>query len=791
MKSGILKKIIAVAMSATMLFSVTACNKKSDKQEQEAINTKEMVYEGTEFKLKGIDGDISDFYVKGDKIYLLTYEWLQIEEVEGNSSEEDKQNEDTSGESNGEEKAEDTSEEGNSTEQDKDSTSEEEQEENAESTTKTHLYVSDIEGNDIKEIPLPKIPDNEYLNFLFECSDDNVQYILSSYDEKTEKSSYYVVKLDAQGKEVIKEDITKTLNISDETYIGKVMADDKGRMLILTQNSVYVLDENYKLLSEIKSENYLEGMAKTKDGKIICASNANEGAQVQILDVDQKKWGESYPLNIQYISDFEAVMNGDEYDFYYKDDSGIYGYDIKTKKNTKLMDYLASDLDTSTLYKILPFEKNRFIAVSYAQETPGLVIYNKVDSAKIADKQTITIGAMYINDSVKKAALDFNKKSEEYRIEIKDYSNEEDPETKMNADILAGNVPDIICLSSLPTQQYVSKGILEDLTPYFDKDAEISTSDIIDSVLKAMQVDGKLYYVTPSFMISTLVGSSKDVGTEAGWNFEEMKKLLNEKGEKVRPFYAEEKSYILYSFLGYNLSDFVDWQTGECSFDGQEFKDILELANQGKDEEAVQYEDSPSMPSLIKDGTVLFTEGTISLEEIQVYKKMFDGDITFIGYPNEEKNGSYFSIYNNLGMYSKSKVKDGAWEFLRTFMTKEYQGNTEFFEETPTRKDCFEMMIKARMTTEKYVDEFGNEISPMESEYGFEDLEVKIKPSSQEEVDMYRELINNTTKIGEYNDSIMEIIQEETKAYFAGDKNVDETVSVIQNRVKTYVNENR
>ena len=40
----------------------------------------------------------------------------------------------------------------------------------------------------------------------------------------------------------------------------------------------------------------------------------------------------------------------------------------------------------------------------------------------------------------------------------------------MNADILSGKVPDIIDLNAIPIRQYVSKGLLEDLTPYYEKD---------------------------------------------------------------------------------------------------------------------------------------------------------------------------------------------------------------------------------------------------------------------------------------------------------------------------------
>ena len=821
MRKNILKKTAAVIMTAALAFSMTACGKKEEETGQQKTDTKEMVYAGTDFELEGVKGDVSNFHIENGKMYFMTYEWVEkeaeVQDVEASEEDSDKEtNEEASEEDSGKETNEEASEEDSdkgtsedTSEEDSDKgTGEDTSEENAdEETTEddseeelpegssvTRMYVANTDGSDVKEIPLPEIKDNEYINYLITCSDDNIIYMSSSYDEKSEKSAYYVVKIDGQGKEVAREDVTGSLKLSEENYISKVTADDKGRIVVVTDKSVYVLDENFKLYCEVKSDNYLEGAARTKDGKIICGSSGDKGAQVQILDIDQKKWGESYPLDIQYFSSSDSLIDGIEYDFYYKDDSGIYGYDMNTKKSTKLMDYLASDLDSNSTYNIVPLEKDKFIGNAYENEKTKVIVYSKVDSSAVADKQIITVGAMYVDDSVKRAAVAFNKENKEYRIEIKDYSNEEDPQTKMNADILAGNVPDIICLSSLPTGQYIAKGMLEDLTPYFEKDAEINTSDILDSVLEAMQVDGKLYYVCPDFTLSTLIGNAKDVGTEPGWTFEDMMTLLDEKGENVRPFYSENKSDMLYSFMGYGVSDFIDWQTGECSFDSQEFKDILEICNRGKNEETEYNEDSPSMPTLIKDGKVLFVDSSVSLEEIQVYRKMFDGDITFIGYPNSNKEGSYFSFYNSLAIYSKSKMKDGAWDFIRTFMTKEYQGNNEYggyMYNTPTRKDCFDMMIKARMATESYTDEFGNEISPVDSSYGWDDLEVEIKPSSQEEVDMYKELVNSTKKSAEYNEFILEIIQEEAKSYFSGDKSVDEAASVIQNRVKTYVNENR
>lgn len=818
MKKGLFKKSVAVCMAAVLMFSMTGCGGKDGSEaDEKKENTNDMVYEGNDIAIDGIEGDISQIFVKGDKLYFNTYEW-----IEGGSSDTEKKADDSTGEeaseedtgAAGEESTEEGAESENTTEEDTgDVTGKEEGEETSEDTTEedstedtgedegeviegttiNRLYVANLDGTEAKEIPLPELSENEYMGSMMINDSNEIYIMLYSYNEKTEQSTTSMLKLDETGKELSREDITKALGLDENNYYSQIIVDGKGRILAVMENSVKVLDENYKAIGEIKSDNYLECATLTRDGEVICGSSGEDGAQVQVLDVDGKKWGETMKLDLRYFSGSGCLMNGnDEYDFYYRDDNGIYGYSIEGQKAVKLMDFIASNLSSEDSWNIIPVNKDTLLGIVYDDDGTHMVRYSKVDPADIADKTVITIGVSYVDDSVKKAAIEFNKTNKQYKIEFKDYSNEEDPDTKLNADIIAGNIPDILFINDTGhLNQYISKGILEDLTPYFDKDSDISTEDIMKPVLEAMKVDDKLYYVAASFSVGTLVASSKDVGTESGWTFEDLKKLLEEKGDSVRPFYTENKSDMLWSLMGVGTSDFVDWQTGECSFDSQDFKDILEICNTGKNEETEYDEDAPSYPSLIREGKILFNEGYVSLEEIQVYKQMYKGDITFIGYPNKDKEGSYFNLHTLFGISSKSDVKDGAWEFIRTFMTKEYQGTNGNIWDTPTRQDCYDMMVKAKMATKTYTDELGQEIAPVESTYGYDDLEVEIKPSSQEEVDMYTDLINSTKKISGYDNEIMEIIQEEAKAYFAGEKSLDDTAAIIQNRVKTYVNENR
>lgn len=824
------KKVFSCLIASAMLISMVGCSSKdgAGSKEAETEDTRNMVYASNAIELEGVQGDISNFVVKGDKIYFNTYEWLESEsgedseiknDEESDVSEEEAAKDDvteddtakddvteddaveedsTAGEEAEQEDTteEDTTEEGTTEEGTTEENTEEDINEEIEGTTIYRLYVANLDGSGVKEIPLPELSEGEYMSNIMISDSGKIVFLLNSYDEKKDSSTYSIMKIDESGQELGKEDITKILDLDQYSYFSKVMMDSKERLIVVLEQSVKVLDENYQLVGEIKSEDnaYLEGAAVTRDGNIICGFSSEDGAQVKVLDIDDKKWGETIKLDLNYFSSSNSLMDGtDEYDFYYQDDSGIYGYSLADNKSTKAMDYVASNLTSENTYGIIPIGKDTMLGTLWDESgTTSLVKYTKVDPSEIKDKTVITFGAMYVDDSLKKAAIEFNKANTQYQIEFKDYSNEEDATTKMNADIIAGNIPDILCLSSLPIEQYASKGILEDLNSYFENDSELNTSDLIPSLYEASQIDGKLYYIAPSFSVCTLVAKADDVGKESGWTFDDLKALLEEKGDSARPFYSENKSDMLYSFLNMGLDDFIDWQTGKCSFDQQDFKDILEICNSiGVDEENEYDEDGPSFPTMIKEGKILFNEGWVSLDEIQLYEAMYDGDITFIGYPNKDKEGSYFQVDNPIGIYSKSEVKDGAWEFIRTLMTKEYQGKNGNIYNAPTRQDCFDMFIKTKTATEKYTDEFGQEIEPYNSSWTYDDLEVNIKPASQQEVDMYKDLINSTKKMQGYNDSLMEIVQEEAKTYFAGEKSLEETIKIIQNRVETYVNENK
>ena len=92
-------------------------------------------------------------------------------------------------------------------------------------------------------------------------------------------------------------------------------------------------------------------------------------------------------------------------------------------------------------------------------------------------KKIVSVYALYMDDDFKKDVSDFNRKSGEYQVEVTEYAIEypDDPITRLNNDIIAGKIPDVILLHhAMPIDSYISKGFLADLYGYIDNDESVS-----------------------------------------------------------------------------------------------------------------------------------------------------------------------------------------------------------------------------------------------------------------------------------------------------------------------------
>lgn len=197
----------------------------------------------------------------------------------------------------------------------------------------------------------------------------------------------------------------------------------------------------------------------------------------------------------------------------------------------------------------------------------------------------ITLATAYGSYDIRKAVIEFNRSSQEYRIQIKDYYDQEENVDydkiieKLNNDIIAGNMPDILLVNSeMPFDSYVSKGLFYDLYKLMEKDENFNKEDYFTNVLDALSVNGKLYSISPSFTVSTVAIKSKLGNWEpAGWTMGELQALLAKLPPETVTFLSENRAGIMNIAMNLSLGQFIDKDTGKCYFDSQDFIDILKF----------------------------------------------------------------------------------------------------------------------------------------------------------------------------------------------------------------------
>ena len=832
MKKSKKTKFLAALLAGTMVASmITGCGGDS-KEKEEEVSLKECVYSFDKLPCSDqVKGDINTFKVAGDKIYIYSSEWIEGEngesdeaaateteetgggetstkeetETEGTEAEEAETEDAEAAEESGEtekessEEAEDVNAEAaEGTKEESSEAAEDEYDEKIMGTMNNYFYVCNADGTDLKE--LFSVTDNGSDSYLqqFDVADNgDICLVYSNYTE--EKTTYEIRIVDGEGKEKSSTDINDILG---DDYLNTMRMDGEGNLYLLGDQGVYVLDSQGKKLFDIKTEQGGYAMAVTKDGKVLTTEWGDEGISIIPIDFQNKKLGEKYDNVMSNMYSSESLMDGAVYDFYVNDNSAVYGYDSEKGKMKKLLDWTSSNINANNISKVAALENGDFVA-SYYDYTNGelaecgLYLLKKVDPSQVVDKQQITYAGVWVNDAIRSQAVKFNKSQDKYQIVVKDYSDAEDPYEKMNADLVAGNVPDIIDLAGLSVKKYIAKGMLEDLYPYMEKDDEIKKEDFDENILQVMETDTKLYHISPCYTITTLVGSKKDIAGRDHLTLQDIKDLEESYGADTKAFNAYSNIGMLYSICDSNYDAYIDWETGTCHFEDSDFGDLLEYcATYPKEEDITEesMEEEESLPSKIKNKKILFADlYSASMEEVELYSAMFDDEIGFIGYPSDEKNGAGISLGMDLGICSKSSNKEGAWEFIRSMLTAEYASDSmaDYYSGMPLRKDSMEAMIKAKSATEEYKDEFGNTVTPLDSTWGFDDLEVQIKPLTEEQVAMVRELIASVDHISYPQDEAMQIVQEEAESYFNGQKSKEEVVKIIQNRVTTYVNENK
>ena len=197
--------------------------------------------------------------------------------------------------------------------------------------------------------------------------------------------------------------------------------------------------------------------------------------------------------------------------------------------------FVISDLYLADLSWLLELDYTTFLSVFYEDYEEGLKagVLTYVKPEDIQDKAVMVLAGSGISSNLKRRVIAYNRTNDQYRIVIKDYDSYNSYEdytagyNQLNNDIITGNMPDILITNNLPVENYASKGLLTDIGKLIEQDEELSQVEFVTSVIDAYSVDGKLYYVIPTFNVRTMVGKTSVLGDKTSWTMADAQQLIS------------------------------------------------------------------------------------------------------------------------------------------------------------------------------------------------------------------------------------------------------------------------
>lgn len=774
MKKAIFKKSLVILLAFSMVFSVAGCGKKENVKEKQKMSEedKEAVYTYETIAWdEELRNEMGEVQFAEDIMYCTLYEY---------------------------------------------------DEETQESTS--YFVTFDMQGKEVSRFVIPSGWDETssygYNSFVI-SPDKNVYGIKYEYTNDTDDTTgewlwnefYSLVKMDAQGNELWTVSLGSSGNeqVEDggEYYgVNRLLCDNSGNVWVFDTTSYTCYDKDGNKGVSIKAGENISGDAwLTKNGNIIVGQWNSEWTEIDFYEIDTKAGKMSdKPLSMpgSYYQYSYYTGNGSEWDMFATNAIGVFAFNWGDTEMTKVMDYILSDFDGTNVYNVKALSDTEFVANYYdADWNYNVATFEKVPADKVIDKYIMKLASYYLDAQVRKQVIEFNRSHEDIRIVLEDYSvynTEENWEAgmeMMKSDILSGKVPDILIVpNDFDMGMYANKGLFTDLYKLMEKDETIKKEDYLQNIIALGEYNGELYELIPSFNAVTLVGKKSDVGDGYNWTYDDVKALMDKKGDGVSLFSQDSaRQTIMYYGINLAFDQFYNSNTGECRFDSPDFIKFLELLNEFPEEVSEdlwnQEDYWQTYENQWRNGSTLLKYEWIYgfrnyVENSQGY---FGEPISYIGFPTAEGSGSAAYTEFTLAISEECSFKDEAWEYISYFIKDDYQENS--VNGFPVKLSALDKKAEEEMKPNTYVDEATGEEVVEDMSFWIGDEEITLKMLTKEECQYVIDFLKAIDYRQKNVSDITAIIEEDVAAYFEGQKTAQQVADTIQSRVKIFVNEKR
>lgn len=401
------------------------------------------------------------------------------------------------------------------------------------------------------------------------------------------------------------------------------------------------------------------------------------------------------------------------------------------------------------------------------------------------EKQVIKLAAIDNSQWLSTAIYGFNKSNENYHVEAnyymaadyrpssiaKLYEMVDEATTRFNIDLAAGNVPDIfVSHRIMQTNSYISKGLFADINEFIDNDPDFNRADFLPSLFEVFDRKGNMYEISPLFHLNVIQAKTADVGTDTSWTLDEFAAFIETKPDAQYIIGDMTKRDFIITMTQYL---FINPVSGEITFDRDEFKKILRVAERFPAELPQAYDlfrDWDEFRMGAKDGDPLMVINIVTdYYNIKIQENSYFGEETTLkGWPSPTGNGVRFRFFEYFSIIKPAENSEGAWEFLKYIL---YNAKHPTGYLNPMNLSLLDVLA------EKEIERFSNARNPMSESF------------SRAEIDKLMMLYKSASAIDREDPTISAIIDAEIGSYLSGQRSDDTIIDIIENRIAIYLAE--
>lgn len=540
---------------------------------------------------------------------------------------------------------------------------------------------------------------------------------------------------------------------------------------------------------------------------IFCSGNENgNGSFTKIETIDKNTLKVANTIDINDNMGCSYYFSGsDDYLFY--GGSDIYLYGIKPDGTCeKILSWIDRGIDGSSLYNSVTADNG---IIYYFNSTGSedksncilkLIKLEKIPLSEVSERTEITLTAAgSLDDMWKNAIITYNNSSKDYYIKVDKLQEDESGSTLNVFDtaVLSGTVGDIIIPPECDSDKYISKGLYTDMYQFLDKDADLNRKSFFPSVLSAMETDGKLYGIWSTFKIETCAAPVKFVGNEKGLSYKKFLQLINDNPDKYVPSDIVTAQDMLKQLLINNYDYFVNTDTGECNFTSEAMKTALKIAHCYPNE--IDYTALPESywndhelrfldeKGILKNLCIMGVEDYIALRDAYMGGKY---GVNILGMPTPDGGEAHYLIGNEICINANSSHKEAAWDFLKSILTYDKVNYNPYqFSGFSVIENTFDSIAQKRIDNNVHLKKIYGE-NYTNQNFGIDNLQnFTLKLATKEDYNIIKDTIIKGKSITPFDEDVMNIILEESSAYFQDGKTLNEVVELIQNRAVTCITE--